>query len=185
MNDIEAINRLKNGDIGGLEFLVHHYQRKAIQTAYLITHDEQLAEDAAQDAFVRFYQHIKKFDETRLFEPYLMRIVINCAISTGKKTVRWVQYGTEDDVEVLVDLFQQESSTEELVEQSRLKHEIENALEKLSPRHRAVIVQRYFLSMNEKEMAESLSVAPGTIKWLLNNARNHLRSLLGFERNAK
>jgi RNA polymerase sigma-70 factor (ECF subfamily) len=185
MNDFEAINRLKNGDIDGLEFLVNRYQRKAIQTAYLITHDEQLAEDVAQDAFMRFYHHVKNFDETRPFEPYLMRIVINSAISTGKKTVRWVQYGTEDDVEVLVDLFQQAESAEELADKARMKHEIENALRKLSPRHRAVIVQRYFLNMKEKEMAESLSVAPGTIKWLLNNARNQLRNLLGFGRNAK
>jgi RNA polymerase sigma-70 factor (ECF subfamily) len=185
MNDIEAISRLKNGDIGGLEFLVNRYQRKAIQTAYLITHDEQIAEDVAQDTFVRIYQFIHKFDERRPFEPYLMRSVINSALNASRKTIRWVQYGAGDDVEIFVDLLLQAASAEELAEKVRLKEEVVNALKTLSPRHRAVIVQRYFLNMNEKEMAESLSVAPGTIKWLLNNARNHLRSLLGLERNAK
>ena len=55
---------------------------------------------------------------------------------------------------------------------------------KLPPRQRAVIVQRYYLEMSEQEMAESLEIAPGTVKWLLNAARSRLRSLLGAERSA-
>jgi RNA polymerase sigma-70 factor (ECF subfamily) len=58
-------------------------------------------------------------------------------------------------------------------------------LEELSPRQRAVVVQRYYLEMSEKEMTETLEVAPGTVKWLLNAARSRLRSLLGSERNAE
>jgi hypothetical protein len=51
MDDLQAIRRLKAGDIGGLEILVVRYQWQAVQTAYLITHDEQLAEDVAQETF--------------------------------------------------------------------------------------------------------------------------------------
>jgi DNA-directed RNA polymerase specialized sigma24 family protein len=47
------------------------------------------------------------------------------------------------------------------------------------------VVQRYYLEMSEKEMTETLEVAPGTVKWLLNAARSRLRSLLGSERNAE
>jgi RNA polymerase sigma-70 factor (ECF subfamily) len=42
-----------------------------------------------------------------------------------------------------------------------------------------VIVQRYFLEMSEKEMAEGAGTASGTVKWLLNAARERLRGLLG------
>lgn len=45
MDDLQAIRRLKSGDIGGLEILVARYQHKAVQTAFLITHDEQVADD--------------------------------------------------------------------------------------------------------------------------------------------
>jgi RNA polymerase sigma-70 factor (ECF subfamily) len=51
-------------------------------------------------------------------------------------------------------------------------------MQKLSPRQRAVIVQRYFLEMSEKEMAEENHTANGTVKWLLNAARERLRALL-------
>jgi len=75
MEDLQAIHRLKRGDIGGLECLIALYQQKALRTAFLITHDEPLAEDVVQAAFVRFYQRARYFDETRLFEPYFLRTV--------------------------------------------------------------------------------------------------------------
>ena len=51
-------------------------------------------------------------------------------------------------------------------------------MQKLSPRQRAVIVQRYFLGMSESEMAQESDAAAGTIKWLLNAARERMRGLL-------
>jgi RNA polymerase sigma-70 factor, ECF subfamily len=51
--DRQAIQRLKRGDIGGLEILVARYQARAVRVAFLITHDEGQAEDVVQDTFVR------------------------------------------------------------------------------------------------------------------------------------
>ena len=48
MNEGEAISRLKQGDISGLETLVHRYQVQAVRTAYLVTRDRHLAEDATR-----------------------------------------------------------------------------------------------------------------------------------------
>jgi RNA polymerase sigma factor (sigma-70 family) len=55
------------------------------------------------------------------------------------------------------------------------------ALTKLAPKQRAAIVMRYYLDMGEQEMAEQLSVAPGTVKWRLHQARQRLRHLLRGE----
>ena len=52
MDETQAIQRLKNGDISGLEFLVARHQVKAVRTAYLITRDLGLAEDIVQDSFL-------------------------------------------------------------------------------------------------------------------------------------
>ncbi len=59
MDDLQAIQRLKRGDISGLESLVLRYQGKAIRAAFLITHDEQLAQDVVQDVFLYIYHHIR------------------------------------------------------------------------------------------------------------------------------
>jgi RNA polymerase sigma-70 factor (ECF subfamily) len=63
MEERSAIERLKQGDIGGLEVLVRRYQARAVQAAYLIVRDRSLAEDVAQDAFVRAYEGFGRFDE--------------------------------------------------------------------------------------------------------------------------
>lgn len=185
MDDSEAVRRLKAGDMAGLEMLVARYQHKAVQTAFLITHDEQLAEDVAQETFVRIYQRIRSFDESRPFAPYLLRSVANAALNAAQKTARWVHFGAGADVDHVAELLTEAVSVENQVEYARLKADILRALAALPPRQRAAIVQRYFLGMNEKEMAESLSAAPGTVKWLLSTARLRLRDLLHEERSAK
>ena len=180
----QAIRRLKRGDIGGLECLIARYQGKALRTAFLITHDEPMAEDVVQDAFVRFYERADCFDESRPFEPYFMRSVVNAALNCIERTKK-ERYLADEDTSELKSLLEQAASVEEQVEFNTLKWQIMEILEELPPRQRAVIVQRYYLDMSEKEMSEALDSPPGTVKWLLNAARTRLRSLLGSERMAE
>lgn len=184
MEDVQAIRRLKRGDIGGLEYLIARYQGKALRTAFLITHDELLAEDVVQDVFVRFYQRARTFDETRPFEPYFMRSVVNAALNCIEREKKGRSF-TNEDISELENLLEQAASVEEQIEFNALKRQITEALAELPPRQRAVVVQRYYLEMSEKEMAEALDSPPGTVKWLLNAARARLRALLGSERMAE
>lgn len=186
MDDLQAIRRLKNGDIGGLEILIACYQAKAVRTAYLVTHDEPMAEDVVQDAFVRFYERARYFDERCAFEPYFLRSVVNAALNAVEKASRSsIALDEETDPYALESLLARAVSVEEQVEFAQLKREILQALGALSPRQRAVAVQRYYLEMSEKEMTEALDVAPGTVKWLLNAARTRLRTLLSSERSVE
>lgn len=184
MEDLQAIRRLKRGDIGGLECLIARYQAKALRTAFLITHDEPLAEDVVQDAFVRFYQRARYFDEARPFEPYFMRSVVNAALNCIEHENKG-RSCLEVDLSELENLLEEAASIEEQVEFNTLKWHIKEVLEELPPRQRAAIVQRYYLEMSEQEMSQALDSPPGTVKWLLNTARARLRSLLGSERMAE
>ena len=184
MEDLQAIRRLKCGDMGGLECLIARYQGKALRTAFLILHDEPMAEDVVQDVFVHFYERAECFDETRPFEPYFMRSVVNTALNCIEREKKGRSF-TDKDVSELEDLLEEAAAVEEQVEFDMLKRQIMEVLEELPPRQRAVIVQRYYLEMSEKEMSEALDSPPGTVKWLLNAARNRLRSLLGSERTAE
>ena len=92
--------------------------------------------------------------------------------------------GAEHDTdELFLQLFERVESVEAQVESIEVQSQIWEAMQKLSPRQRAVIVQRYFLEMSEKEMAQESGSAVGTVKWMLNAARERLRGLL--ERNEK
>lgn len=178
MDEQQNIQRLKNGDIGGLEILVARYQVKAVRTAYLITRDPDLAEDIVQDAFVKVFHSIRGFDATRPFEPWFMRSVANASLKVMQKSARQVQIGEESDETVLTKLVEQVESIEEQVESIEVQNQLWDAMQKLSPRQRAVIVQRYYLQMSETEMMQDSGSAAGTIKWLLNAARERLRYLL-------
>lgn len=184
MDEQQAILALKRGDISGLEVLVTNYQVKAIRTAYLITHDSQLAQDVVQDVFLQAYRSIGRFDIRRRFEPWFMRSVVHAALKAAQKTARQIPVESENEAGLQGWLIAQES-VERQVESAEAHEKVWEAMDVLSPRQRAVIVQRYFLEMSEKEMAEELETAPGTVKWLLNAAREHLRSLLGSERSAR
>lgn len=176
MDDLQAIRRLRHGDIGGLEVLMERYQVKAARAAFLITHDKALAQDVVQETFIRIYQRIRQFDESFPFEPYLMRSVINASLNAVRGNGRFISLdGDSNELEKLLD---RAASVESQVEFNQLQHEILETLSKLSPRQRAVIVQRYYLQMSEKEIAEALGAAPGTVKWLLSTARERLRHLL-------
>ena len=180
----QAIRRLKHGDMGGLECLIARYQQKALRTAFLVTHNEPMAEDVVQDAFVRFYERAGYFDESRPFEPYFMRSVVNTALNLVEREKKGSCF-TDRDTSELEELLEQAASIEEQVEFNTLKWQIAEVLTELPPRQRAVIVQRYYLEMSEQEMSEALDSPPGTVKWLLNAARTRLRVLLGSERMAE
>ncbi len=177
MDEQLAIQRLKNNDIGGLEFLVTRYQVKAVRTAYLITRDIGLAEDVVQDSFIQAYRSISGFDAARPFEPWFMRSVVNASVKMMQRSARQVQVGDDAD-ELFSQLVERVESIEAQVESIEVQNQIWDAMQKLSPRQRAVIVQRYFLEMSEKEMAEEAGSAVGTVKWMLNAARERLRGLL-------
>jgi RNA polymerase sigma-70 factor (ECF subfamily) len=178
MDEKQAIQRLKNGDISGLEFLVACHQVKAVRTAYLITRDLGLAEDIVQDSFLQAYRAIRGFDSTRQFEPWFLRSVVNASVKMMQRSAKQVEVGDEAGESLFAELAARVESIEAQVESIEIQNQIWDAMQKLSPRQRAVIVQRYFLEMSEKEMAEEAGSAVGTVKWMLNAARERLRSLL-------
>jgi RNA polymerase sigma-70 factor (ECF subfamily) len=180
MDDLPAIRLLKRGDLAGLAVLVERYQVKGLRTAYLILHDEAAAEEVFQDVCLRLTRMIRSFDESRPFEPYLMASIVHAALNRAVREAKTTSL--DQDEGRFEKLLSQAASVESQVEAAELQQEVLQALSQLSPRQRAVIVQRYYLQMSEKEMAQALSAAPGTVKWQLNAARARLRRLLGLER---
>jgi len=182
MDELEAIARLKQGDIYGLEYLVRTYQIKALRTAYLIVRDHDLAEDVVQDAFIRAYQRIHQFDGKRPFGPWFFKIVVNLAKRVAVRREREVaiEKVSADSEETALDKFLADlKSPEAIVEQQDLQQMIWRALGRLPPAQRAAIVERYYLGMSEKDIATRADVPLGTIKWRLHTAHKQLRVWLG------
>ncbi len=187
MDEKEAIRRLLERDASGLTWLVKTYQRKALRTAFLITHDQGLAEDVVQATFLRIWEKSQSYDRSRPFAPWFTQTLIHMAIRMAERDARQglSHRGkcTELDDGDFIDMLADPAPGPELkIEQAELEERVWQVLQQLSIRQRAVVVMRYYLEMSEKEMSQQMQLPPGTIKSSLNAARERLRSFLAPSR---
>ncbi len=164
--------------------LVRRHQVRAVRTAYLIVRERMLAEDVVQGAFVKAYEGIARFDETRPFGPWFTRVVVNDAVKAASRRERTVSYSGEGE-DLVARLADSGSGPEDLAEEEETRRKVWEALAGLPPAQRAVVVQRYYLGMSEREMAEEGASPPGTIKWRLHAAKKSLAKLLRPQFRAK
>ena len=178
MDEQQAIHSLQQGDPGGLEYLVHTHQLRAVRTAFLILGDRGQAEEVVQESFLGLLRTIRTFDPRRPFLPWFLRSVANAALKVATRSRREVPLDDPAGEQAFVRLATRAESPEAHLEAGESEGEVQRALEMLSPRQRLVILQRYYLEMSEAEMALASGTAAGTIKWLLNAARERLRHIL-------
>ncbi|MBN9390220.1 MAG: sigma-70 family RNA polymerase sigma factor [Chloroflexi bacterium] len=188
MDEKTALTRLKQGDIGALEYLMELYYTQAVRTAFLIVRDESLAEDITQGAFIRVFERAGQYDVNRPFKFWFSRIIVNDAILAARRRERTVSLeqlsANSDDplAEYLGNLTDPNQLSPEIIfEKAETNQEIWQVLSQLNPEQRAVIVLRYYLGFSETQIAEHQASPPGTIKWRLHSARKRLRSLIGPE----
>ena len=181
ISDFQAIDSLKHGDLAGLNVLIERYQLRAVRSAYLIVRERSLAEDIVQEEFVQLVRKIHKFDKIRPFAPWFLRCVINDALKATKRQKRWVSLDEAESmqaVEIYAALTDIQPNPEEQAINAETCREVWQALERLTPEQRAVIVLKYYLGCSEVEMSTTLQRPAGTVKWLLHSARKRLQGLL-------
>jgi RNA polymerase sigma-70 factor (ECF subfamily) len=181
VDDREAIARLKQGDIAGLEGLFRKYQLQAVRAADFVVRDPALAQDIVQSAFLRAYERIAQFQDEKPFGPWFLRMVVNAAIQAAKRQQRRVSFennGSVPDASIAAQLSSIDLQLEEALERDETRQAIWEALSRLSPEQRAAVVMRYYLSLSLEEMAEQASAPTGTVKWRLHAALKRLRGLL-------
>jgi len=182
MEEQQAIARLKQGDLSGLEALVNQYQALAVHTAYLIVADRSLAEDIVQSAFLKAAKKIDQYDSQRPFRPWFLRMVVNDCIKAAQRRKRELSLDQPSDA-VLAWLTDPAPGPEQRLEADELRQAVWDALQQIPPEQRAVIIQRHFLEMDEAEMVRELHQPPSTVKWWLHTGRKRLKTLLSPRQN--
>src|SRR5690349_20827357 len=119
MEEQQAIARLKQGDLGGLEALVKQYQALAVHAAFLIVAERALAEDIVQSAFLKAADRIQQFDAQRPFRPWFLRMVVNESIKAARRGQRNPSLDTPSDA-ILAWLTDPAPGPQEMAETSEL-----------------------------------------------------------------
>jgi RNA polymerase sigma-70 factor, ECF subfamily len=160
--------------------LVRRYQDRLYNAIYRVVDNAEDAQDVVQEAFLNAYQALDSFKGDALFFTWLYRIAFNAAVSLRRKrkVVLRLQVSHGDaptnephDPSAL-------SRPGHSLEQAEDERRVQNALNRLSPEHRAVLVLKDIDGQKYEDMAGILGVPIGTIRSRLHRARLELRQLL-------
>lgn len=154
----------------------------AVCLRYTKNHDQ--AKDILQDAFIKVFRSMEKFNREGSFEGWIRRIVVNTAIDHFRRTKNsYLLLGEERSIEDFGDQDEEDVlEDEEHEEEMDLKPtDVINAMQKLTPAYRTVFNLYVFEEMTHKEIADALGINIGTSKSNLAKAKQNLKKLLKKE----
>ena len=187
MDETALIHSAQNGDLDSFNTLILHYQDSVFHTALRILGDEDLAQDAAQEAFISAFRSISTF-RGGSFKAWLMRTVTNACYDELRRQKRRpttpLEPETSDGEEMDSPkwLADPNMTPAERSEADELEHAVQHCLDALPMEFRTVVVMADIQGMDYNEVATASKVPLGTIKSRLARARLRLRECLrGFE----
>lgn len=171
--DRELVRRARRNDPAAWDVLVRQYQEPVFRLAYLILGDPADAEDVAQEAFVRAYLALDRFDNERPLRPWLLSIAANLARNRRRSLGRYWA-AVQRFFQANPELSHTPHDHVAAVEARRLRE----AVARLRPIAQDIVYLRYFLELSEAEAAEVLEIPPGTAKSRLHRALEQLRGII-------
>jgi RNA polymerase sigma-70 factor, ECF subfamily len=177
-DEAELIERSRKGDSAAFGVLVERYHRLVVGVALAVVHNQDDAIELAQETFVRAYENLSKFESRSSFSTWLYRIAANLAIDFWRREGRHVVLRGEDAETEIGKLPTTHGDSFKEVSRSELSSRLKQALEELTPEHRAVILLREVEGMSYDEISDVLQCPRGTVMSRLHYARTHLRNIL-------
>lgn len=177
-DEAELIDRARNGDSEAFGVLVERYQRRVVGVALAVVKNQDDALELAQETFVRAFENLKNFESRSSFSTWLYRIAANLSIDFWRREGRHVVLRGEDAQNEIERLPSLQGDSFKEVSRSELSERLKNALEQLTPEHRAVILLREVEGLSYDEISETLQCPRGTVMSRLHYARTHLRMIL-------
>lgn len=164
------------GSQSAFERIVRRYQRPIVGLIARIVGDRALAEDLAQDTFVKAYLKLAAFDTSRRLSSWLFRIAHNTAIDALRKAQ--VPLVPADDAGAELEEAEDASGAVDEVETEALGQALEGALSELRPEYREAIVLRYEEGLAFDEIGHVMGVPEATARSHVHRARKQLAARL-------
>jgi len=173
MGESTLLRRCQAGDKDAFGLVVRRYAGRATGAALLLLGSHEDALDASQEAFVRAWRHMERFDLNRPFYPWYATILRNVCLSRLRSRTRRPTYELPDDHPGAG-----EANPVLLAERNERRDRVWRAVMALKPHHREIIVLCHFQQLSYREMAAALEIPIGTVMSRLHTARLALRETL-------
>lgn len=177
LTDQELVVQVLDGDQQAFSDLVERYQKSVYNLTYRMLGNAGEAEDAAQEAFLRAYQHLKRYDPSRSFKTWVLSIASNhCIDRIRKRRLTWLS------IDEPLPHHPALNSNAPLPEVSAVDGErnamIQALLEELEPDYRMAVGLRYWYDMSYTEIADAMDTTESAIKSRLFRARRMLADIM-------
>jgi RNA polymerase sigma-70 factor (ECF subfamily) len=177
-DDERLIAKAQEGDLHSFDLLVKKYQKKIYFLAYRMVKNHDAADDIAQESFINAYSSIKSFKLGHSFYTWLYRICMNLSINHLKRQKFVIP---ESQFEEESSPLEKEPITEDplsLLVHKEQKRKIEQSIDSLSPKYKAVFILKVYEDLSYEEIAQTLKISLGTVMSRLFRARERLQKLL-------
>jgi len=173
----QTIARAQAGDRAAFDQLMIQHQRRVVAIAWRLLGTEDEARDAAQEAFLRVYKHLRKFDPAQDFSGWLYRIVVNVCRDLQRKRRRHGGTSLEEAFESgnLPEPASRENS-EAAVLAAQERAIVQRALATLTEKERAALVLRDLEGLPTEEVARLLGSSPPTVRSQISTARVKIKA---------
>jgi RNA polymerase sigma factor (sigma-70 family) len=180
LSDEALLAGLAAGDPDAAATLVSRFQRRIFGLAITIVGDASLAEDIAQETFLRVWKHASTFDVRRgALDTWILTIARNLSIDALR-----LQHAEPVDVARILEMqarvFSDEPDPHESADIGENVARVKRALSELSPEQRRALVLAAFLGLTAREISESESIPLGTAKTRIRSALIKVRDSLGL-----
>jgi RNA polymerase sigma-70 factor (ECF subfamily) len=167
------ITKAQQGDRHAFGELVGMHYPGVIRVVYHLCGDTQVAQDAAQETFLRAWQHLPAYRPQGSLRNWLYRIAVNAALDTLRREAKL----DPQDIDALP-LADHEPGPEASLAANEQAALVQQAVKALPPASRAVLVLREYQGLSYQEIAAALDIPLGTVMSRLNYARSQLRARL-------
>ena len=181
--DSQLIELVNAGHTNAFNSLVLRYRERVFSVVYNMTSNREDANDVTQDVFVKAFHNIHRFQQKSTFFTWLYRIAVNTAISFIKKNRNRQFFSLENFEEEGISgklaeiLSSRKHSRRELLLQE-LQEKLNEALQKLSVKHRTTVVLFEIEGLSHKDIGEILNCSEGTVRSRLHYAKNELQNYM-------
>jgi len=172
-NEAQLITQAQNGDRNAFSELVRIHSKGVLNVVYRMCGDMLIAEDAAQETFIRAWQNLPSYRPQTPFRNWLYRIAFNAGMDMLRKEKRILP----DDIEDM-NLTDGQPGIESVVSQQERTTLVQKAILSLPDASRAVLVLREYEGLSYQEISSTLDIPVGTVMSRLNYARNLLKTKL-------
>ncbi len=171
------VERARAGDLEAFHRLVTRYSSPLYRLTYRITRSAEDAEDAVQDAFLKAFERLDRYDGRAAFGTWLYRVGTNCALDLirrrRQRTDRTASFD-EQELPVAGD----DPSPEKRVLGRQIGESVDAAMAELTDVERAAFVLRHHQGCSTAEIAEALDITPNNAKQTVFRAVRKLRTAL-------